>query len=138
MKKKIVKGGNTNIYKTKIKPRKLKRYTNRGGGLFKFLSNGLKHVIQKAPSSLATITKKAVSEGTSLAKKQLQKKSVQKAIKHAVKEASKMAVNHAIQKVSSSTKIPPNDIHKLIGLPSRSKSQSRLNPRYKYKTLQGM
>ena len=121
MKKKVVKGGNTNLYKTRIRPRKLKRYSttrsknDRGAGLFKFLSNGLKQVSKRVPTSLSNFAKKALSEGTSIAKKQLQKKSVQKALKNAVSEASKMAVSHALQKVNSSNSpnIPTQEMPRL-------------------------
>ena len=134
MKKNAVKGGNTNLYKTRIKPRKLKRYStrksknDRGGGLFKFLSNGLKHIAKKALSSLSKLTKKALSEGASIAKKQLQKKSVQKDLKNAVSEASQMAVTHALRKVNPSSS--PSSSSE-IQSPS-----SRLPPRKQFKCCQ--
>ena len=101
MKKKVL-GGNTNLFKTRVKPRKIKTYKRKkkvnGGGIFSFLSNGIKKII---PSSLKQITKSAVVRGSKIAKQQLKKKSVQNALKSAISDVTNKATNHVMQKVSN-------------------------------------
>ena len=78
--KNVDKGRDTNLYKTRIKPRKLKRYVtrksnnDRGGGLFKFISNGLKHIAKKAPASLPKLTKKRYLKVLQLQRNNFRKK----------------------------------------------------------------
>ncbi len=100
------RGGNTNLYSGKIRVvntgrHKKRRNTKRGGGIFQFLKNGLHRAIKKAPASLKTVAKKAISEGATLAKKQLKKKSVQRALKSAVKDATEIAASHVLSKVGN-------------------------------------
>lgn len=106
-----IKGGNTNLYSTKIIPRKRrevriikKRKNTRGGGIFSFLAKGLSTISKKIPSTLANISKKkikdAIRTGSHIAKRELQKPEVQKAIKSAIADGSKLVASHIIQKVS--------------------------------------
>ena len=103
--KQVVKGGNTNLYKTRIKPKKTirtKKYKKtRGGGVLDFLKSGLKHITsKKIPSSLLRITKNAVKKGAQLAKNELRKPVVQKALKTAVSEGSKLLADRVLSKAT--------------------------------------
>ena len=75
--KRVIKGANTNIYKTSVKPRILKKRKQstskrtRGGGVFNYLVKGLSKVKKKLPPSLVAVTKRAVKKGTAIAKQQL-------------------------------------------------------------------
>ena len=101
-----IKGGNTNLFKTRVKPRRIirgikKRKRNtRGGGIFSFLAKGLSKIKNKLPSSLARVAQEAVRKGTYIAKRELQKPKVQKAIKSAIIDGSKVVATHIIQKAS--------------------------------------
>lgn len=108
--KRGIKGGNTYLYKTRIKPKKVirnkKKNLPRGGGVLDFLKNGLKSLSKKKiPSSLVRITKNAVKKGTEIAKRELRKPGVQNALKSAVTEGSSMLANRMLMK-SRGNKIP--------------------------------
>ena len=102
--KRVIKGANTNIYKTPVKPRilkKRKRSTNkgtRGGGVFNYLVKGLSKVKKKLPPSLVDVTKRAVKKGTAIAKQQLRDPQVQKAIQSAVTHGTNLATTHILKK----------------------------------------
>ena len=108
---KTVRGGNTNLYKTRISPKRtirksprdIKRKLTRGAGVFAYLAKGLKSVSRAASKKLPTIAniaKRAVNKGTIIAKEQLRKPSVQKALRSAVTEGTKLAANHVLKTVS--------------------------------------
>ena len=105
--KKIIKGGNTNLYRTPVKPRIVKKKKRskptRGGGIFSYLAKGLSRVKNKIPSSIASVAKRAVRKGTLIAKKQLRDPQVQRAIQSAVTHGTKLATTHILQKAGVST-----------------------------------
>ena len=117
------RGGNTNLYSGKIRVLNTRRRRQRkkdehGGGIFHFLKTGLQRAIKRAPTSLKSVAKRAISEGATLAKKQLQKKSVQRALKTAVKDAAEAAANHVLTKVGNGISSSPTS---LTPLPRRRK-----------------
>ena len=107
---KTVRGGNTNLFKTKIAPKsiikkskRIKKRNTRGAGIFAYLSKGLKTAANIAKRKLPTINKiakSAVAKGTQIAKQQLRKPAVQKALRSAVSEGTKLAANHVLKTVS--------------------------------------
>lgn len=136
-----VKGGNTNLFKTYIKPRKIIRNTKknkrntRGGGVFSFLVKGLSKIKSKLPSSLTRIAQEAVRKGTSIAKQELQKPKVQKAIKSAIMDGSKMVATHIIQKAAGKKTPSLRDsmINHVISKQNDDKSIRKLERRRKRK-----
>ena len=130
-----IKGGNTNLYKTRIKPRKIirgtkktKQQNRRGGGIFSFLSKGLSSISKKIPSSIKKIAQEAVRKGAHIAKRELQKPKVQKAIKSAIRNGSKIVVDRALQKATSGN-LSPQLIPSREGrtIKSRRKNRKRKN-----------
>lgn len=124
------RGGNTNLYRTYIKPKgikKKKRITNstRGGGIFSFLAKGLKKAKNKIPSSLVNVAKRAVKKGTAIAKQQLRDPEVQKAIQSAVVHGTQLATNHLIQKVSPRTTATNKVVKKSRELKSKKKKKQQ-------------
>ena len=123
MKKKVL-GGNTNLFKTRVKPRKIKTYKRKkkivGAGIFSFLSNGIKKII---PGSLKQLTKSAVVKGSKIAKQQLKKKSVQNALKNAISDVTNKATDHVIQKVSNKLN-GYTRVNKIKPLPKRRRKKT--------------
>ena len=134
--KRVIKGANTNIYKTSVKPRilkKRKRSTNkgtRGGGVFNYLVKGLSKVKKKLPPSLVDVTKRAVKKGTAIAKQQLRDPQVQKAIQSAVTHGTNLATTHILKKAGIDN-IPSSDTYKQQSITKRCKTKKGKRSRRK-------
>ena len=96
---KVLRGGNTNLYKTKVAPKR------RSKKVFDYLAKGLKgaaNIARKKLPAIEKIAKSAVWKGTKIARQQLRKPSVQKALGSAVNESTKLATNHVLKTVAGS------------------------------------
>ena len=126
--KRVIKGANTNIYKTSVKPRilkKRKRSTDRGtrgGGVFNYLVKGLSNVKKKIPPSLVDVTKRAVKKGTAIAKQQLRNPQVQNAIQNAVTHGTNLATTHILKKAGIDN-IPSSATNKQQSITKRCKTK---------------
>ena len=127
--KKRIAGGNTNLYRTHIKPKGIKKKkqikNTRGGGIFSFLAKGLTKAKNKIPSSLVNVAKRAVKKSTAIAKQQLRDPEVQKAIQSAVVHGTKLAADHLIQKVAPKANASNKLANKNRQLKSRKKKTQR-------------
>ena len=140
--KRQIKGANTNIYKTSVKPRilkKRKRNTGKGGvlnsyrrgrGVFNYLVKGLSKVKKKLPPSLVAVTKRAVKKGTAIAKQQLRDPQVQKAIQSAVTHGTNLATTHILQKAGINN-IPSSNTYKQQSITKRCKTKKGKRSRRK-------
>lgn len=128
--KRVIKGANTNIYKTSVKPRILKKRKQstgrgrgtRGGGVFNYLVKGLSNVKKKIPPSLVDVTKRAVKKGTAIAKQQLRNPQVQKAIQNAVTHGTNLATTHILKKAGIDN-IPSSSTNKQQSITKRCKTK---------------